>query len=180
MAGGNSGGNNSNHSRDGGGSSHHRRPNSSHTRDMTALEAAAVHKAKLTADANFRPSHAIMNDTTLLLSAVDGPNLTNFQCDESVYVGRNVPIAAGAILMLPITIAVPGSFIEYIVECTSHDIIFGIIAERDNEGSITTVKVRFYLFLFGFGFTWRSLWSPNNVIRRSFVSRLVVFLLLCC
>jgi hypothetical protein len=112
---------------------------------MTALEAAAVHKAKLTADANFRPSHAIMNDTTLLLSAVDGPNLTNFQCDESVYVGRNVPIAAGAILMLPITIAVPGSVIEYIVECISHDIIFGIIAERDNEGSITTVKVRLFV-----------------------------------
>jgi hypothetical protein len=111
------------------------------SKDMTALEAAAVSKAKLTADANFRPSTAIMNDTTLLLAAVDGPNIQNYVCDESVYVGRSVPIAAGSQLMLPITIGIPGSVIEYIVELPAHDIQFAIVAERDNDG-ITTVKVR--------------------------------------
>lgn len=108
---------------------------------MDELEAAAVDKAKAAADANFSPSAAALASTALLLQAVDGPSLHTYRETESVYVGRAVPISAGGQLELPITVAAPGSIVEYAVELPVLDVEFSITAERD-EG-ITIVKVGF-------------------------------------
>jgi hypothetical protein len=110
-------------------------------RKFQEMEAKAVDKAKATADAAFRPSATILNAATPapLLLAVDGPSLSTYECKESVYVGRTVPVAAGGKLAIPIQVTAPGSVVEYAVEMKNYDIGFGITAERD-EG-VTIVKV---------------------------------------
>lgn len=114
---------------------------------LQALEAKAVAEATATADAAFIPSPSILNATTAepLLQQVDGPSLADyFDPDsaagkESIYVGRSVPIAAGATLTIPIQVSSPGSVVEYSVENKAYDFGFAITAERD-EG-VTIVKV---------------------------------------
>lgn len=110
--------------------------------ELDALEAAAVDKAKAAADANFIPSAAALASTPLLLQAVDGPDLQTYKDTESVYVGRDVAIAAGGQLELPITVSAPGSIVEYAVEIPGYDVDFSIVAER--EEGITVVKVCTY------------------------------------
>mmetsp|Transcript_98273 Transcript_98273/g.283588 ORF Transcript_98273/g.283588 Transcript_98273/m.283588 type:complete len:273 (+) Transcript_98273:114-932(+) len=109
-------------------------------KQLQALEAKAVAEATATADSSFVPSASLMNATTAapLLKQVDGPNLTNYEGKESVYVGRSVPVAAGGKLQVPIQVTTPGSVLEYAVENKSHDIGFGITAER--EEGVTVVK----------------------------------------
>jgi hypothetical protein len=104
------------------------------------LEARAVAKAKATADAAFRPSPSILNAASphVLLEQVDGASLGDYEAKESIYVGRGVPIAAGARLAVPIQVTTPGSVVEYAVELKQYDIGFGITAERD-EG-VTVVR----------------------------------------
>lgn len=108
--------------------------------DLQELEARAVDRAKATSDANFVPSLSILNATSAepLLQQVDGSNLLDYDAKESVYVGRSVPIAAGATLTVPISVSVPGSVVEYAVELSAYDIGVGIEAERADE--TTTVK----------------------------------------
>jgi len=105
------------------------------------MEAKALSKAKATADAAFRPSPSILNaqSADALLSSVDGPSLDTYESKESVYVGRSVPVAAGAKIEVPIQVTTPGSVVEYAVELKAYDIAFGITAER--EEGITIVKV---------------------------------------
>ena len=108
---------------------------------LEEMETKAVDRAKASADAAFRPSPSILNaqSAAVLLQQVDGPSLNTYEGTESVYVGRSVPLAAGGKINVPIIISTPGSVVEYAVELKSHDVEFGIIADRD-EGS-TTVKV---------------------------------------
>jgi len=111
-------------------------------RRLEEMEAQAVDKAKVTADAAFRPSPSILNaqQPTVLLQQVDGPPLDQYDAKESVYVGRSLRIPAGGDLHVPIHVITPGSVVEYVVELQGMDISFGITAERD-EG-VTIVKVR--------------------------------------
>lgn len=108
---------------------------------LEEMEAKAVDKAKANADAAFRPPQSILNaqSATVLLQQVDGPSLKTYQNNESVYVGRSVPVAAGGKLNLPIIVSTPGSVVEYAVEIKAYDIGFAIKAER--EEGITIVKV---------------------------------------
>ena len=108
---------------------------------LQELEDKAVDEAKATADAAFRPSPNVLNaqSATALLAQVDGPSLKTYEGKESVYVGRSIPIKAGGNLKVPIQVSCPGSVVEYAVELGTHDLGFGITAERD-EG-ITLVKV---------------------------------------
>ena len=106
---------------------------------LDALEAAAVDKAKAQADAQFLPSASALSSTRLLLQAVDGPDLHSYTETESVYVGRVVPVQAGALVEIPITVAAPGSMVEYAMEVAAHDVEWSITAER--EEGITVVKV---------------------------------------
>lgn len=106
------------------------------------MEARAVDKAKATADAAFRPSPSVLNaqSAEALLSSVDGPSLETYQNKESVYVGRSVPVGAGAKIQVPIEVTAPGSVVEYAVELKAYDLAFEIMAEREDE--TTVVKVR--------------------------------------
>ena len=110
-------------------------------RHRDEMEARAVDKAKETADAAFRPSPSILNarSAAVLLQQVDGPPLHESDGKESVYVGRSIPVAAGDTLTVPSQVSTPGSVVEYAVELKSHDISFGIVAER--EEGITIVRV---------------------------------------
>lgn len=103
---------------------------------LQALEARAVAKAKATADAAFRPSVAVLNAPSpdALLQQVDGVSLHDYESKDSVYVGREVPVAAGGRLTVPIQVSTPGSVVEYAIELKLYDIGFGITAERD-EGT---------------------------------------------
>ena len=122
--------------------------NNDEARRLQEIEAQAVSQAKATADAAFRPSPSILNASSadVLLQQVDGPRLDDeddgdyFFSKASVYVGRSIPVVAGGDLQVPIQVNTPGSVVEYAVELKSHDISFGITAERD-EG-VTIVKVR--------------------------------------
>jgi hypothetical protein len=109
---------------------------------LEEIEAQAVDKAKVTADAAFRPSPSILNaqSAAVLLQQVDGPSLATYDAKESIYVGRSLPVPAGGHLQVPIQVTTPGSIVQYSVELKSHDIEFGIIAER--EEGVTIVKVR--------------------------------------
>ena len=113
------------------------------TERMSALEAKAVAEATATADRAFTPSPSLLNSAspTALLKQVDGPSLANYKDTESVYVGRSIPVSAGSSLSVPIQVNTPGSIVEYAAENKSHDIGFGITAER--EEGITIVQVRF-------------------------------------
>ena len=109
---------------------------------LRAIEAQAVDKAKATADAAYRPSPAAFNapSPAVLLQQVDGPSLKTYDSQESVFVGRSLPVPAGDSVQVPIQVTTPGSLVEYSVELKSHDIVFSITVERD-EG-VTIVKVR--------------------------------------
>jgi hypothetical protein len=111
---------------------------------LQALEAKAVAEATATADAAYIPSPSLLNAPTAapLLKQVDGPSLQQYEGKESVYVGRNVPLAAGGTLSVPIQVSAPGSVVEYAVENKTYDFAFGITAER--EEGVTVVKVRAY------------------------------------
>ena len=111
------------------------------TRSLDEMEAAAVDKAKASADAAFRPSPSVLNagNPQVLMKQVDGPSLETYSDNESVYVGSSVPISAGKKLLLPINVSTPGSVVEYACELKQHDIMFSIVAER--EEGITIVKV---------------------------------------
>jgi hypothetical protein len=74
-----------------------------------------------------------------LLQQIDGPSLETYEGKQSVYVGRSVPVATGAKLIVPIQVTTPGSVVEYTVETKNYDLAFGITAER--EEGITVVKV---------------------------------------
>jgi hypothetical protein len=108
---------------------------------LEEMEAKAVDKAKMNADAAFRPAPSIFNAPSahVLLQQVDGPSLQTYDGIESIYVGRSVPIVAGGKLNIPITITTPGSVVSYAIELKSYDINFSITAER--EEGITIVKV---------------------------------------
>jgi hypothetical protein len=108
---------------------------------LEEMEAKAVDKAKMSADAAFRPAPSIFNapSAQVLLQQVDGPSLHTYDGIESIYVGRSVPVAAGGKLNVPINVATPGSVVSYAIELKSYDINFSITAER--EEGITIVKV---------------------------------------
>ena len=108
---------------------------------LEELEAKAVDKAKMSADAAFRPAPSIFNapSAQVLLQQVDGPSLQTYDGIESIYVGRSVPVVAGGKLNVPINVATPGSVVSYAIELKTHDINFAITAER--EEGITIVKV---------------------------------------
>ena len=103
-------------------------------------EARAVDEAEATADAAM-VSHLLERAPTIeaLLQQIDGPSLTSYTAEESTYVGRSLPIAAGGDLEVPIQIATAGSMVHYEVEIKSRDIMFEITAER--EEGVTIVKV---------------------------------------
>lgn len=107
---------------------------------LREIEAQAVDKAKVTADAAFRPSPSILNaqSAAVLLNQVDGPSLATYDSKESIYVGRSLTVPAGGDLQVPIQVTTPGSIVEYSVELKMHDIVFEITAERE-EGD-TMVK----------------------------------------
>jgi hypothetical protein len=79
-------------------------------------------QANAVVDAVYRPSTLIFNsdDPSLLLSTIDGPSLEDYDAKESIYVGRSIPIVAGASLNVPIHISHPGSIVEYVVEIKSY------------------------------------------------------------
>ena len=104
-------------------------------------EARAVDEAEATADAAMVPNLLKRAPTIeALLQQIDGPSLTSYTAEESTYVGRSLPIAAGGDLEVPIQVSVAGSMVHYEVELKSHDIMFEITAER--EEGVTIVKVR--------------------------------------
>ena len=109
---------------------------------LEEIEAKAVDKAKMSADAAFRPAPSVFNapSAQVLLQQVDGPSLQTYDGIESIYVGRSVPVVAGGKLNVPINVATPGSVVSYAIELKSHDINFSITAER--EEGVTIVKVR--------------------------------------
>ncbi|GAX12390.1 hypothetical protein FisN_2Hh221 [Fistulifera solaris] len=102
-------------------------------------EARAVDEAEATADAAM-VSNLLQKAPTIeaLLQQIDGPSLTSYKAEESSYVGHNLPITAGGDLEVPIQIAIAGSMVHYEVELKSHDVVFEIIAER--EEGVTVVK----------------------------------------
>ena len=116
-------------------------PENGDTERMSAMEAKAVAEATATADRAFTPSQSLLNSNspTALLKQVDGPSLSSYKDTESVYVGRSMPVSAGGSLSVPIQVNTPGSIVEYAAENKSHDIGFGITAER--EEGITIVQV---------------------------------------
>jgi hypothetical protein len=118
-------------------------------RKFQEMEAKAIDKAKATADAAFRPSPSVLNAATPapLLLAVDGPSLSTYEGKESVYVGRTVPVAAGAKLNIPIQVTAPGSVVEYAVEMKNYDIGFGITAERDEGVTIVKVCIMYTVYI---------------------------------
>jgi hypothetical protein len=103
-------------------------------------EARAVDEAEATADAAM-VSNLLQKAPTIdaLLQQIDGPSLTSYRAEASTYVGHNLPITAGGDLEVPIQIAIAGSMVHYEVELKSHDVVFEIIAER--EEGVTIVKV---------------------------------------
>eukprot|EP00980_Cylindrotheca_fusiformis_P018965 scaffold6355_cov119-Cylindrotheca_fusiformis.AAC.2 len=107
---------------------------------LNALEAKAVAEATATADRTFKPSPAVLNNSSPaeLLKQVDGPSLSDYQDTQSVFVGTSVPISAGGSLTIPIQVNTPGSIVEYAAENKGYDIGFGITAER--EEGITVVQ----------------------------------------
>lgn len=108
-----------------------------------ALEAKAVAKASAAADNRFIPSASLMNsnDPYAIIGQVDGlADLSDYDENESVYVGTSVPISAGGCLEIPIQVATPGSIVHYSVENKKYDFAFSITAERDH--TITLVKIR--------------------------------------
>mmetsp|Transcript_31750 Transcript_31750/g.46832 ORF Transcript_31750/g.46832 Transcript_31750/m.46832 type:complete len:272 (+) Transcript_31750:236-1051(+) len=110
------------------------------TTRFAELEAKAVEEATATADESFTPSPSLLNASSpeALLQQVDGPSLKGYEAKESVYVGKNVPVAVRSKLQFPIHVTAPGSIVEYKVESKGYDIGFSIIAER--EEGITVVK----------------------------------------
>jgi hypothetical protein len=104
-------------------------------------EAKAVEDAIANADNSFTPTPSLLNaaDPNALLQQVDGPDLSNYEVKESVYVGMSVPIALRAVSEVPIHVTAPGSIVEYTIETKHYDISFGVLAER--EEGVTIVKV---------------------------------------
>jgi hypothetical protein len=104
-------------------------------------EAKAVEDAIANADNSFTPTPSLLNaaDPNALLQQVDGPDLSNYEVKESVYVGMSVPVALRAVSEVPIHVTAPGSIVEYTIETKHYDICFGVLAER--EEGVTIVKV---------------------------------------
>lgn len=114
------------------------------------LEVKAVEDAIANADNKFTPTPSLLNsvDPNALLQQVDGPDLTNYEVKESVYVGMSVPVALRAISEVPIHVTAPGSIVEYSVETKNYDILFGVLAEREEGVTIVKVRVSWSLLLY--------------------------------
>lgn len=104
----------------------------------TADNESLVTQAQATADAAFRPPPSILNasDPQILMQAVDGPSLVDYEGKESVYVGRSVPVAAGAQLSIPMDVKTPGSVVEYSLQVHQMDIGLRIVAIREEGEAV--------------------------------------------
>jgi hypothetical protein len=114
-------------------------------KELEEIEAKAVAEASASADSAFQPSPNALNASSAapLLEQVDGhTSLKGYEGKDSVYVGRSVPVSAGGNLTVPITVLAPGSVVEYTVENKSHDIGFGITAERDDGITVVAENTR--------------------------------------
>lgn len=110
------------------------------SKDNVELEARAIAQAMQSADASYVPSPSLLasDDAHPLLSQVDGPSLSNFNTDPSVYQAKSVPIALRAKFDVPIHVTAGGSVVEYEITTDVYDIAFGVTAER--EEGVTNVK----------------------------------------
>jgi len=105
------------------------------------LEARAISQAIQSADAAYVPSPSLLasDDPSALLNQVDGPSLVSFDMvTPSVYQAKSVPVALRSRFDVPIHVIAGGSIVEYVISTDTHDIAFGVTADRE-EGT-TIVK----------------------------------------
>merc|ERR1712071_104496 len=87
------------------------------------------------ANSMYVPSPSLLSNPSPLplLEQIDGPSLKDYVSTPNIYLARNVPVAAGVKLEVPIHVTSGGSVVEYTIESEKYDLIIGIVAEREEK-----------------------------------------------